>query len=379
MPRAIPADLLDDAVDLALTGLRRVAVVGLSGDPARASHGVAQALLRRGVDVVPVNPTVDEVLGRRAYPDIASVPGRIDVVDVFRRPEHLADVAREAVARDDVGVVWNQLGLRSAEAREVVLGAGRGYVEDTCLKVAADVAGARAPAGDRLLADAVLLDLDDTLLDHDACERAAAAATLVAHGLPADDAAVDVYVAVNEAAWGEYRRGELDAATLRRVRWERTVRRLAPGGDVDVDVVAVDYLDRFGASRELLPGAREALWWLGRRARVAIVTNGFTDTQTSRLTAAGLDGLLDAVVTSEEAAAPKPDPSPIRLALERLGLDPSGAPAVDAVLVGDQLATDVAAAAAAGVRAVWIAPDDAVLPAGAPPVEQRVARLAHLV
>lgn len=142
-----------DAIETILRSARRIAVVGLSADPSRQSHGVAAALQRDGYEIVPVNPNVDEVLGEPAYASLADVPGEIDLVDVFRRTEHLADVAREAADRGGVAAIWNQQGLRSDEARRIAEAAGMTYVEDRCLKV--EVAKARldrelpppAPAG----------------------------------------------------------------------------------------------------------------------------------------------------------------------------------------------------------------------------------------
>lgn len=132
-------------IDAVLARTRRIAVVGLSGSPWRASHDVAADLQRRGYEIVPVNPNVDEVLGEKAWPSLADVPGRVDLVDVFRREEHLPGVAREAAA---IGApaVWNQLGLRSAEARRIAEDAGMDYVEDACLKVEVARRGAH-PAG----------------------------------------------------------------------------------------------------------------------------------------------------------------------------------------------------------------------------------------
>ncbi len=115
-------------------GRRRVAVVGLSDQPSRSSHGVARALQAHGWDVVPVNPDIDAALGVPAVDALADVEGHIDLVDVFRRAEHLPGVAAEAAA---VGAtaVWNQLGLRSAEAAAIASEAGMDYVEDRCLKI----------------------------------------------------------------------------------------------------------------------------------------------------------------------------------------------------------------------------------------------------
>lgn len=123
-----------DVVAKILSYARRIAVVGLSADPWRPSYGVASALLERGYEIVPVNPTAGEILGARSYPSLADVPGDVDVVDVFRRPQFLEDVAREAAAVGAKGL-WLQAGLRSDRARRICEGAGMDYVEDLCLKV----------------------------------------------------------------------------------------------------------------------------------------------------------------------------------------------------------------------------------------------------
>lgn len=125
---------VDDVIDDLLPDVRRIAVVGLSDDPSRTSHRVAAALQDAGYEIVPVNPMIDEALGVPAVGSLAEVDGPVDLVDVFRREEHLPGVAREAAA---VGApaLWNQLGLRSAEARRIAADAGMVYVEDRCLKV----------------------------------------------------------------------------------------------------------------------------------------------------------------------------------------------------------------------------------------------------
>lgn len=137
-----------DTIDTVLQRTRRIAVVGLSPRPERPSHGVAQSLQRAGYQVVPVNPHADEVLGERSWPSLADVPGQVDLVDVFRREQHLAEVAREAAA---IGApaLWNQLGLVSAEARAIAEEAGMDYVEDACLAVEVSRRGARPAGSDR--------------------------------------------------------------------------------------------------------------------------------------------------------------------------------------------------------------------------------------
>jgi predicted CoA-binding protein len=113
---------------------RTIAVVGASPDPSRTSYGVMRYLQRVGYRCIPVNPNADEVLGERCYPSLADVPEPIDLVDVFRRAEYCADVAREAAAAG-APALWLQLGLRSAEARDVAEEAGMEYVEDACTAV----------------------------------------------------------------------------------------------------------------------------------------------------------------------------------------------------------------------------------------------------
>lgn len=113
---------------------RRIAVVGASNRRARASYGVAAGLQARGYEIVPVNPYHDEILGVPCYPALAEVPGAIDLVDVFRRREHLPGVARDAVQAGARGL-WFQLGLRSAQGRAIAETAGLDVVEDRCLAV----------------------------------------------------------------------------------------------------------------------------------------------------------------------------------------------------------------------------------------------------
>jgi uncharacterized protein len=121
-----PEEILRDA--------KSIAVVGASPEPGRPSHGVMAYLLRAGYRVVPVNPLADEVLGLRCLGSLAELEEPVDLVDVFRRPEHCGAVAREAVAAG-AGALWLQLGIVSAEARQVAEKAGLDYVEDACTAV----------------------------------------------------------------------------------------------------------------------------------------------------------------------------------------------------------------------------------------------------
>ncbi|MCW2975821.1 MAG: CoA-binding protein [Actinomycetia bacterium] len=114
---------------------RTIAVVGASPDPARPSYGVIAYLLRAGYRVVPVNPLAGaEVLGLRCVASLAEIGEPVDLVDVFRRPEHCGEVAREAVAAG-AGALWLQLGIVSPEARRVAGESGLDYVEDACTAI----------------------------------------------------------------------------------------------------------------------------------------------------------------------------------------------------------------------------------------------------
>ncbi len=117
-----------------LRGSRRVAVVGLSDRPDRPSYGVASYLRAEGYEVVPVNPRVRESLGLESYPDLRRVPGPVDLVLVFRRPEAVPAVVEDAVA---VGAraVWMQPGAVHEAAAQKARHAGLRVVTDRCAAV----------------------------------------------------------------------------------------------------------------------------------------------------------------------------------------------------------------------------------------------------
>jgi predicted CoA-binding protein len=118
-----------------LTEAKTIAVVGVSANPNKTANQIAEYLLLQGYTVIPVNPTLETWNGRKAFPTVESIPGRIDIVDVFRRNEYLAGVAEDAVRHGDVGLVFNQLGLTSTEAERIVSEAGLDYVENRCIYV----------------------------------------------------------------------------------------------------------------------------------------------------------------------------------------------------------------------------------------------------
>lgn len=121
-----------DEIRQTLRSIHTVAVVGLSPNSARPSYGVAQALQRYGYRIVPVRPLVKEVLGEPAYPDLASIPFPVDIVDVFRAPEHVPAIVDACIA---LGVprLWLQDGVIHEEAAQRAKDAGIWVVMDRCM------------------------------------------------------------------------------------------------------------------------------------------------------------------------------------------------------------------------------------------------------
>jgi hypothetical protein len=122
---------------------RRIAVVGLSPKPDRPSYGVAAQLQRMGYDVVPVRPAVASVLGVPAYPDLAAVPGTIDLVDVFRAPEHVEPIVDACIALR-VPVLWLQEGVVNEAAANRAREAGITVIMDRCIYKDVIALGVRA-------------------------------------------------------------------------------------------------------------------------------------------------------------------------------------------------------------------------------------------
>ena len=125
-----------DEIRYVLTELQTWAVVGCSPDPFRDSHGVAEFLQAKGKRVIPIHPGADEILGERAYPDLASVPAEppIEVVDIFRRSDQAGTHVDEAIALG-AKAVWLQLGVVDRAAAARARDAGLVVVMDRCPKI----------------------------------------------------------------------------------------------------------------------------------------------------------------------------------------------------------------------------------------------------
>ena len=127
-----------------LQSAKTIASVGLSSNPAKESYGIASYLRAQGYRVIPVNPTATEILGEKSYPDVESVPEKIDVVQVFRRPKDVPRVVESAIAAG-AKTVWMQEGIVNEEAAARARAAGLQVVMDACMRAAH-----RALIGERL-------------------------------------------------------------------------------------------------------------------------------------------------------------------------------------------------------------------------------------
>ena len=124
-----------------IAGLRRIlaqsrviAVVGLSPNWYRPSFFAAKYMQEHGYRAIPVNPNASEILGETCYPTVAAIPARVDIVDCFRQPGEMPDLARAAAAKG-AKVFWMQLGLRNEAAAKIASDAGLDVVQNRCVKI----------------------------------------------------------------------------------------------------------------------------------------------------------------------------------------------------------------------------------------------------
>lgn len=113
---------------------KTIAMVGLSAKWHRPSYFAAKYLLDKGYNVIPVNPNYDEILDQKCYPDLASIPDKVDVVDLFQRADTTPEYARQAI---EIGakVIWLQLGISNDETMNIAQAADKDYVDNRCMKI----------------------------------------------------------------------------------------------------------------------------------------------------------------------------------------------------------------------------------------------------
>ncbi|OGO18578.1 MAG: CoA-binding protein [Chloroflexi bacterium RBG_16_50_11] len=122
-----------NTIEEILKNSRTIAMVGLSANTERPSNIVATYLKEKGYKVIPVNPGEKTILGETSYPDLTSVPDKIDVVDIFRRPEDVLPIVREAI-KVGAKAVWMQEGIKNEAAAAEAQKAGLPVVMDKCMR-----------------------------------------------------------------------------------------------------------------------------------------------------------------------------------------------------------------------------------------------------
>lgn len=132
LPYGSPASA-DTIFDI-LTKYKTIAVVGLSSNPTRPSYGVTEYMQSAGYQIIPVNPNETDVLGEPSYASLEDVPQKIEIVNIFRRPEEIPPVV-DAAIRAGAKVIWMQLGIANQAAAEKAQAAGLTVVMDACILV----------------------------------------------------------------------------------------------------------------------------------------------------------------------------------------------------------------------------------------------------
>jgi predicted CoA-binding protein len=116
---------------------KNIAVVGMSDNPEKPSNRVPAYLMKQGYKIVPVNPTKNEIMGLKSYKSLLEVEDEIDVVDVFRRPEQVLEVVRDAIERKkqrgDIKAIWLQEGIVNDEAKRLAEENGLLFIQDKCM------------------------------------------------------------------------------------------------------------------------------------------------------------------------------------------------------------------------------------------------------
>jgi YjjG family noncanonical pyrimidine nucleotidase len=194
----------------------------------------------------------------------------------------------------------------------------------------------------------ILFDADGTLFDYDRAESAALDSLWHAAGLQHSKELLGTYRRVNGALWKQLEAGEVTADDIKVERFSRLLSELGLEGDAQA--LSVDYLEHLGRQTQLLPGAEELLDAVEARYRLAMITNGLSQVQRSRLGRSPIGSRLEALVISEEVGFAKPDPRIFEAALELMGR-----PVRSRVLmVGDNLLADIGGAKSFGLPTCWI-------------------------
>ncbi|MBP2077766.1 CoA-binding protein [Oceanobacillus polygoni] len=124
----------NDELKEILESAKTIAVVGLSNNQDKTAYQIAKIMQEVGYRIIPVNPSVDEVLGEKAYPSLMAIPDKIDIINIFRRPEYLPEIAKEA-AETDCRIFWAQQGIVNEDAYHYLKERDFTVIMDLCIKV----------------------------------------------------------------------------------------------------------------------------------------------------------------------------------------------------------------------------------------------------
>ena len=194
----------------------------------------------------------------------------------------------------------------------------------------------------------LLIDNDNTVMDFAAAEAKALVALLENHGLPTDEETIRTYQELNEALWRALERGETTQPKLKVERFHQLLAVLNRT-DLDPELLSAEYAAGLGNHPDLLPGAEEFIRALHGKMKIALVSNGVSAIQRSRLAKSPLTPLYDAIVISEEVGAAKPDPKLLYVAMEQMGCTDKS----QAIMMGDSVGADIGAANNAGVDSIF--------------------------
>lgn len=223
--------------------------------------------------------------------------------------------------------------------------------------------------------DFLLFDADNTLFDFDRAEDAALRQVLAERGYPDDDATRSLYLSINRDLWARLDRGEVTQSFLVVERFAAFTR--AMGRDDDPVAFNRDYLDQLAQGAFLLPGAEALCRTLAPHCTLAIITNGVARAQRGRFDRSPLKELIPHLFISEEVGASKPSPAFFRPVLDALGV----ADLSRALMVGDNLTSDIGGGAAMGLDTAWYNPRRLPNPGPAAPTWEltRLEELPSLV
>ena len=196
----------------------------------------------------------------------------------------------------------------------------------------------------------LIFDADNTLFDYDRAEGHALKMSLDAFAASWQSDYLELYRRINSQGWKEYERGRLSRDDLRVSRFKRFLKRV--GITVDPLEMSNRYLKELGNTGFLYPGARELLAELFAHHSLALLTNGFSEVQRARLSQSRLEAFFSSIVISEEVGMQKPDPEIFHLVLGNF----TGVAANDALMIGDNLVSDIKGGTDAGLQTCWYNP-----------------------